>query len=167
MTVSTDTPTLRLTKVKPEIWLGNGMGTARASWNLLLEDRRVAHIYHNGTEWVYRLDSNPYVQHRGSRWTRNQVVAEVRQAIADNPVHRDFWLSGEFEDRRHWLETQDGPLVLITGINFGRGDVWIVNMIFGNYHEEFRQPGEAVEWAIEKAQKWLEKGRRKRRTDAA
>ena len=83
-----DDKAFRLTKATPSTWLGNGMGTARASWDLLLDGRRVAHIYHSGGEWVYRLDSNPYVQRRRGSRTRGELVREVKRVIASDPVHR-------------------------------------------------------------------------------
>ena len=155
MTTQTKTDRgFRLTKATPEIWLGNGSSTSRASWDLLLDGRRVAHIFHNGDEWTYRLDANPYVQYRGGRATRNDVVAEIKQVVSENPANRDFWLSGTIEGKSHWLETKDGPLAFINAVDWGSGDVWVVTMTFGDLCQEFRWPGEAVEWAVRKALRW-------------
>ena len=37
-----------------------GRTRGRPSWDVFLQDRRIAHVYHNRHEWIYSFTSNPY-----------------------------------------------------------------------------------------------------------
>ena len=133
--------------------LPNGINHER---RVLLNERRVAHIYHNRDEWVYRLASNPYVLHRGGRKNRNQIVDEIKQSVSENHSRVRFWVSDDWESRSKYLETENGRLALITAVNWGGDDIWIATMMFGDHRREFDSLYKAVEWATQKARRWLE-----------
>ena len=146
----------RITKTSDRQWLGNNMGTAAATWDLLADDRPVASIFQTAGTWVYRLSANPYDLHRGSGKTRNELVADIKERIDASPVERNFNVTGTPESGRHYVDTPDGPVGIATSVKFRNTTAWLAKMLVGPDKESsFDNPHDAIAWIIERSLRYI------------
>ena len=133
-----------------------GRTRGRPSWHVFLQDRRIAHVYHNRHEWIYSFTSNPYrlfsANFPATKLGEINAFAAVADHIHTNPDVLKFWLTGR---GLQYLESSYGAVAAIVPVPLLKREGWRVQMLITNRTREFANARDAIEWAKKLALKYI------------
>ena len=129
--------------------LGRRIG--RPSWDVFLEQRRVAHVYHNRHTWIYWFADNPY-RLFSQDGDETDAFAAIADHIERNPAVLKFWLTGR---GLQYLESSHGAVAAIVPVPLLKRDGWRVKMLITNRTRDFANARDGIEWAKKLALKYI------------
>lgn len=130
--------------------LGRRIG--QPSWDVFLEQRRVAHVYHNRHTWIYWFTDNPY-RLFSQDGDDTDAFAAIADHIEHNPAVLKFWLTGR---GLQYLESSSGAVAAIVPVPLLKRDGWRVKMLITNRTRDFANARDGIEWAKKLALKYID-----------
>lgn len=131
--------------------LGRRIG--HPSWDICLENRRVAHVYHNRHTWVYWFADNPY-RLFSQDGDETDAFAAIADHIDHHPAVLKFWLTGG--SGLQYLESSYGAVAALVPVPLLKRDGWRVRMLITNRTRDFANARDGVEWAKKLALKYID-----------